>query len=139
QITKIGAPNLWGWLADRTTPRTTLFLATGIGALGGAALPYLIHMPGLPLWLHMIFWGGVITTIYTIGTIVLGHEHKEANLASATLAFVLMYGIGSIMGPTLSSEAIEAFGTQGLPWVMGLACAFTFVFTAWRTYRGHHQ
>ncbi len=128
-----------GWLADHINTRSVLLTATGIGAIGGIILPYLIGDAGWPLWAHMLFWGGVVTTIYTIATILLGREHKEANLANATLAFVMMYGIGSIIGPLITGEALERIGTQGLPWVMGLACAVTFVFTAWRTIKGHHQ
>lgn len=128
-----------GWLADHVSVRTVLLSATAIGAIGGIILPFLMFEPTYLLWVHILFWGGVITTIYTIATILLGREHRDANLANATLAFVMMYGIGSMAGPALTGEALERIGTHGLPWVMGLACAVTFVFTAWRTIRGHHQ
>lgn len=122
-----------GALADKFSPRFTVLLATGVGAAGGLVLPHLIGTPNMALWLHMFLWGGVMTTIYTCAIILLGHEHKAANLANATLAFQMMYGIGNIAGPVVASNAIDGIGTSAVPWVMGLACSVTFVFTAVRT------
>lgn len=127
-----------GALADRFSPRFTVLLATGIGAAGGLVLPHLIGTPNMALWLHMFLWGGIMTTIYTCAIILLGHEHKAANLANATLAFQMMYGTGNIVGPVVTGHGIEAIGTHAVPWVMGLACAVTFVFTGWRTIRRKH-
>lgn len=128
-----------GILADKFSPRFTVLLATGVGALGGLMLPVLISAAGWPLWLHMFVWGGIVTTIYTCAIILLGHEHKAANLANATLAFQMMYGTGNIIGPIVTGNAIETVGTSAVPWVMGLACSITFVFTAWRTARRKRQ
>jgi MFS family permease len=124
-----------GMMADRFSPRFTVLFATGVGAVGGVVLPHLITTAGMPLWLHMFMWGGIMTTIYTCAIIVLGHEHKAANLANATLAFQMMYGAGNIAGPIVTGHAIETVGISTVPWVMGLACGVTFVFTAWRTIR----
>lgn len=124
-----------GALTDIFSPRFTVLLATGVGAAGGLVLPHLIGHAGWPLWLHMFAWGGIITTIYTCAIILLGHEHKAANLANATLAFQMMYGMGNILGPIITGNAIETIGISAVPWVMGLACSVTFVFTAWRTLR----
>lgn len=128
-----------GALADKFSPRFTVLLATGIGAAGGVILPYLIIHAGWPLWMHMFAWGGIVTTIYTCAIILLGHEHKAANLANATLAFQMMYGTGNILGPLVTGNAIETVGISAVPWVMGLACSVTFVFTAWRTVRRKHR
>lgn len=127
-----------GWLADKTSPRFTVLLATGTGAAGAALLPQLIGAAGLPLWVYMFVWGGILTTIYTCAIIVIGHEHKAANLANATLAFQMMYGLGNIVGPAATGNAIEAFGTSAVPAMMGLACGASFVFTAMRTFRRKH-
>lgn len=127
-----------GALADRFSPRFTVLLATGIGAAGGLMLPQLITAAGWPLWLHMFVWGGIMTTIYTCAIILLGREHKAANLANATLAFQMMYGVGNIIGPMVTGHAIEIAGTVAVPAMMGLACAASFVFTGWRTFRRKH-
>lgn len=127
-----------GALADRFSPRFTVLLATGIGAAGGVVLPHLIATPGMALWLHMLIWGGIMTTIYTCAIILLGHEHKAANLANATLAFQMMYGLGNLFGPGITGHAIDTIGTSAVPWVMGLACTVTFVFTGLRTIRRKH-
>lgn len=124
-----------GALADKFSPRFTVLLATGVGAAGGLVLPHLIGAPNMALWLHMFIWGGIMTTIYTCAIILLGHEHKAANLANATLAFQMMYGMGNIFGPVVTAHGIETIGTSAVPWVMGLACAVTFVFTGWRSLR----
>lgn len=127
-----------GALADKFSPRFTVLLATGVGAVGGLILPHLIADAGWPLWTHMFVWGGIMTTIYTCAIILLGHEHKAANLANATLAFQMMYGAGNIIGPVVTGNAIDSIGISTVPWVMGLACAVTFVFTGWRTIRRKH-
>ncbi|MCH2547659.1 MAG: MFS transporter [Alphaproteobacteria bacterium] len=128
-----------GYLADKLSPRFTVLLATGVGAAGGMVLPYLISTPDISLWLYMFLWGGTMTTIYTCAIILLGHEHKAANLANATLAFQMMYGTGNIFGPIITANSIETIGTSAVPWVMGLACSITFVFTAWRSIKRKHQ
>ena len=127
-----------GALADKFSPRFTVLLATGVGAAGGLVLPHLIGTPSMALWLHMFIWGGIMTTIYTCAIILLGHEHKAANLANATLAFQMMYGAGNIFGPIVTSNGIETIGISAVPWVMGLACSVTFVFTGIRTLRRKH-
>lgn len=124
-----------GILADKYSPRFTVLLATGIGAVGGLGLPHLIGNAGWPLWAYMFVWGGVITTIYTCAIILLGREHKAANLANATLAFQMMYGAGNIIGPMAMGNAIDTVGTSAVPWGMGITCGVTFLFTAWRTWR----
>lgn len=128
-----------GMLADKFSPRFTVLLATSIGAIGGLGLPHLIGSAGLPLWAHMFIWGGIITTIYTCAIILLGREHKAANLANATLAFQMMYGAGNIIGPMAIGNAIDTIGTSAVPWGMGIACGVTCLFTAWRTWRKLHH
>lgn len=128
-----------GWMADKISAGYTLLAAAGIGIIGGIILPFLIGAgAGVHLWLHMLIWGGVVTTIYTIATVLIGAEHKGANLANATLAYGMMYGTGSMLGPTITSEALERIGTQGLPWVMAFTCGITFTFALWHTWRKKH-
>lgn len=120
-----------GWLADRIPVQRVLLMVSGIGAVGGMAVPSLLAGGTSPLlWAHMVFWGGTVTTIYTTALIQLGRLHQGASLASAGLTLVLFYGIGGMLGPTLAAYALEWHGTAGLPWLMALACGSCFVFTA---------
>lgn len=121
-----------GWLADRFSSRTALLLAAAVGIIGALLLPAVIHAPEWLRWGHVAVWGGMMITIYIVSMGLLGREHKEADLATATLAFILMYGIGGIAGPSLTGIAMERLGTQGFPLVLALACGVIFLFTAAR-------
>lgn len=119
---------LLGWLADRWNALNTLRLAAGINAAGAMLLPFFLPQADGLLWCYMLIWGGTIPTIYTLTSTCIGHRYQGDRLAHALLTFILMYGLGSLIGPNLTGWIIEHITGDALPWVMTLAYGLCLVF-----------
>ncbi len=115
-----------GWLADRWTAMNTLRLAAFINAGGALLLPVLLPDAGNMLWVYMLIWGGTIPTIYTLTSTCIGHRYRDEKLANAILTFVLMYGLGGLIGPYITGQVIAHITTHGLPVIMVLAYGICF-------------
>lgn len=117
---------LLGWLADRWTAMNTLRLAALINAGGALMLPLLLPKAGNMLWVYMLIWGGTIPTIYTLTSTCIGHRYRDEKLANAILTFVLMYGVGGLIGPYITGQTIAHITAHGLPAIMVLAYGICF-------------
>jgi MFS family permease len=111
-----------GWIADRTGWRRSLFAASLVTLLGALLLPFAIGAGG---WLYvlLIVWGGTTFAIYTLGLGLLGDRFPPGQMANASVALIMAYDIGSILGPTLSGTAIDLVGPEGLVAVIAIAAA----------------
>ncbi len=103
-----------GLLSDRMDRRHLLAYCGAFGVVGALLLiPLSSSFYGL---LTLLFvWGGVIAGLYTVGLTHLGARFTGADLASANAAFVLMYSLGQLVGPTTTGIALSAWGSAGLP------------------------
>jgi MFS family permease len=120
-----------GLLADRVDRRRLLFVIALVCSVISALLPVFSHTPAL-LIAALVAWGGVVAGLYTVGLIHLGSRLSGSDLASANAAFVLMYSVGMLAGPTLIGAGMDAWDPHGLTVV---AATFTFAyacFAAWR-------
>jgi MFS family permease len=115
-----------GWLADRTGWRRSLLAASLVTLLGALLLPFAIGGGG---WLYalLIVWGGTTFAIYTLGLGLLGDRFPRGQMAGASVALIMSYDIGSILGPTLSGMAIDLVGPEGLVAVIAIAAAVLLV------------
>ncbi|CAK0755424.1 MFS transporter, PPP family, 3-phenylpropionic acid transporter [Gammaproteobacteria bacterium] len=112
-ITRIIAPNVWGYVADRSGMRMPIVrLATGL-----AAANFLVV-----LWVHS-FWGlAVVMSLFTffwhaalpqMETIVIDH------LGAGRYGRVRLWGsVGFITVVLLVGPLLDRFGIQTLPWVL---------------------
>jgi hypothetical protein len=69
-----------------------------IGLAGSLALPFLIH-DWLLTAVILLFWGGSVAGLYTVGLAHLGDKLHGSDLASANAAFVFCYALGMLVGP----------------------------------------
>lgn len=111
-----------GLLSDHMKDRRTLlFIMAFIGLVGAATLPLLTHN-----WLLMavvlLFWGGCVSGLYTVGLSHLGSRLTGADLAAANAAFIFSYAVGTVAGPQVIGAAIDVAGMDGFAW----AIAFFF-------------
>ena len=109
-----------GWIADHVGRRAML-LACILATLAGAAL-----MPaavGAGHWLYplVFFLGGATFAIYTLGLGLLGDAYPTVQLASANVAFVMVYQVGSVCGPIFAGAAMDHFGPEGLAGIVAAA------------------
>jgi MFS family permease len=104
-----------GWLADRVN-RVGVLIGCGlVGILGAAALPFVAPGGGVPLYALLFVWGGLIAGLYTIGLSLLGQRYAGPELATANAAFVALYSLGMLAGPSTMGSGMDWMGPHGLP------------------------
>ena len=115
QLTKIGAPNLWGWLADRSGQRLRIIRA-------GNLLAAVVFLP--VFWIDQFwsmaallvsfsfFWNAVLAQFEVLTLQSLGRQSHRYSL-------VRLWGsVGFILAVLVLGEALDRFGTELLPWVL---------------------
>ena len=107
-----------GMLSDRISDRRTLlFIMAVIGLVGAMTLPLLAGN-----WLMMaavlLFWGGCVAGLYTVGLSHLGSRLTGADLAAANAAFIFCYAIGTVAGPQAIGATIDMTGNDGFAWAI---------------------
>jgi MFS family permease len=111
-----------GLLSDRIPDkRPLLAIMACMGLVGALALPWLVTnwivLGGL-----LLFWGGCVSGLYTVGLSHLGSRLHGPDLAAANAAFVFCYAVGTVAGPQAIGTAIDVAGTNGFAWA--IACFF---------------
>lgn len=111
-----------GMLSDRLGDRRRLLTGMAlIGFVGALALPVLASG-----WLTMaallLFWGGCVAGLYTVGLSHLGARLHGADLAAANAAFIFCYAVGTVAGPQAMGAAMDVAGNDGFAW--SIACFF---------------
>jgi Cyanate permease len=102
-----------GMLSDHLKDRRFLLsLMALIGLVGSLALPWLSEN-----WILMavvlLFWGGAVSGLYTVGLSHLGARLTGSDLAAANAAFVFCYAVGTVAGPQVIGAAIDISGVHG--------------------------
>ncbi|MED5239255.1 MAG: MFS transporter [Pseudomonadota bacterium] len=115
QLTKIGAPNLWGWLADRSGQRLRIIRA-------GNLLAALAFMPvfwvdtfwnmAFLLIAFSFFWNAVLAQFEVLTLQSLGDQaHRYSHVR-------LWGSVGFIVSVLVLGEVLDRAGTAFLPWVL---------------------
>ncbi|WP_163066571.1 MFS transporter, partial [Acinetobacter baumannii] len=58
---------------------------------------------------------GIVSALYTVGLTHLGSRFRDADLAQANAAFVVMYSAGLIIGPPMAGLGMDLWPPNGLP------------------------
>lgn len=128
-----------GMVSDRMTDRRTLLSVMAvIGMAGALTLPFLVERP-LLMGIVLLFWGGCVSGLYTVGLSHLGARLNGADLAAANAAFVFCYAVGTVAGPQAIGAAMDVTGTDGFAWSIvfffGLYVALSLVRMVFRPKR----
>lgn len=116
----------FGLLSDRMDRRRLLLGATLVGALGAASIPSAGN--GVPLYLLLFVWGGIIGALYTVGLAHLGARFGGGDLAAANAAFLILYTLGMTGGPPLVGAGMDLVGPPGFAWSLAVVfAAYAFV------------
>jgi len=107
-----------GLLSDRISDkRPLLTILAVVGLVGSLLLPLLIDN-----WMLMavilLFWGGSVSGLYTIGLGHLGQRLRGSDLAAANAAFIFCYAIGTIAGPLVIGTSIDIAGGNGFAYAI---------------------
>ncbi|WP_026612489.1 MFS transporter [Ensifer aridi] len=107
-----------GMLSDHVKDRRRILSAlTLIGFVGALFLPMLIESWFL-MALVLLFWGGCVSGLYTVGLSHLGSRLQGADLAAANAAFVFSYAVGTVAGPQVIGAAMDVTGNNGFAWAI---------------------
>lgn len=105
-----------GLLSDRLKDRRMLLAVLATIGLAGSLLLPAIAGNWLAMAAIMLFWGGCVSGLYTIGLSHLGSRLTGSDLAAANAAFVFCYAVGTVAGPQVVGAAIDMGGTAGFAW-----------------------
>lgn len=109
-----------GLLSDRMKDRRTMLgLMAFAGVCGTLALPFLVESWILVAAL-LLFWGGLVSGMYTVGLTHLGSRLKGADLVAANAAFIFCYAMGTIAGPQAVGISMDLAGTDGFAWSLAV-------------------
>ena len=111
-----------GWLADRFSRRYLLSWLAFATVAGCILLVWWIEGSTL-IWPMLFVWGAVAFGTYTIAMIDLGDRFSGALLLAGNSAFGVMWGLGGIIGPSVSGVAMDLVGPEGLPLTLGVVFA----------------
>lgn len=123
-----------GWIADRVDRQLVLALCALVGLIGAATLPVVVGIPVLR-YPSLFVWGGVIVGLYTVGLVLLGQRFSGPDLAAANAAFVMLYGVGALVGPPLVGTAMDIWEPHGFAAVFAFFCAAYLVLALYRWIR----
>ncbi len=129
-----------GLMSDRMKDRRTLLGLMALAGVGGTlALPLMVDSWLLVAGL-LLFWGGLVSGMYTVGLTHLGSRLTGADLVAANAAFIFCYALGTICGPQAVGAAMDIAGTDGFAWALAMffglyvvLYVFRFVFRAKQT------
>jgi MFS family permease len=107
-----------GLLSDRIKDKRPLLALMALtGFVGTMMLPVLVNnwilMAGL-----LLFWGGCVSGLYTVGLSHLGSRLTGSDLAAANAAFVFCYAVGTVAGPQVIGAAIDVAGNNGFAYAI---------------------
>jgi MFS family permease len=121
----------FGWLADKMD-RYVLLLICGIGILAGSiALPFAINQ-GMVMWVLLFCWGGFFSGLYTVIMTIVGQRFRGMELVVANIAIGILWGVGSLTGPSITGVAMDIWETNGFPIVFIGASAVFVLFASGR-------
>lgn len=113
--TKIIAPNLWGWLADRTGRRIAIIRGACLAALVGFAG---VLLPGGYWWMALVmmafsfFWNAALPQFEANTMSHLGAEtHRYPRIR-------LWGSVGFMLSVLVLGEAVDRLGAGIVPWVL---------------------
>lgn len=128
QLTKMGAPNLWGWLADRTGKRLRIIRAGNLLAaiiFAGVFFAEGFWSMLLVLAGFSFFWNAVLSQFEVITLETLGERSNRYSQ-------VRLWGsVGFIVAVVLVGLALDRFAVSIIPWVLLFSLWAIWACTLW--------
>ncbi|MCA0257405.1 MAG: MFS transporter [Proteobacteria bacterium] len=123
-----------GMISDRLGDRRPMLAVMAvIGFIGALCLPFL-HASWVLMALTLLFWGGSVSGLYTVGLAHLGARLKGSDLANANAAFVFCYAVGTVAGPQGIGTAMDISGNHGFAYAIALFFALYLVVSVVRLF-----
>ena len=103
-------------------------IACAAAGLAGTALaPFAVAVPAA-FYLLLLFWGGIVLGIYTLGLTFLGQRFQGPDLARANAGYVMSYAAGLLIGPAIEGVALDLWNPNGLMVALAVVIAAYLAF-----------
>ncbi|GAA0792568.1 MFS transporter [Marinobacterium sediminicola] len=124
-----------GWVCDRAKRSNVLLFILVLGAGACAANALVVDMEfGLRL-LALCVCMGLASTIYSIGVAITNDMMDSSQIIAASSGLMLSYGVGSVVGPLVSSSLMEYSGPEALFQTLASALVLMAAYTLYRQRR----
>ena len=122
-----------GRLSDRIDRRYVLAGMAAVAALDGLLL-FLVQ-PGSPAFLigMVVIYGSVANTLYPIAVAHANDFAAPEDFVKVSGGLLLLYGIGTIIGPTLGGPVMSAIGPYALFFVTAIAHVLITAYSIFRS------
>lgn len=116
-----------GRLSDRYNRRLVIAVVSLATAVCGLGMVFSTGFGGVPgLIAVAVLWGGFASTLYPLAVALTTDFVEPRQLLGTSAKLLLLYGLGMVAGPLLSSVLMGRLGPTGLFWtVAGAALALT--------------
>ena len=127
-----------GRISDYVDRRRVILGVLAVGTLLGLAMALAAYlMPGA-IWLMVLLampFVGLSLAVYPIGVAhLVDHIHKD-HLVAGSSGLLLLYGLGSFIGPALAGLGLQRLGGQALPAFFALVLLLSVLVVAWQLHR----
>jgi MFS family permease len=102
-----------GVLADRWSRIGVVVVAAAVTMILALSLGFFVS--SWLIWPVMLILGTAYFAIYTVALAIMGDKFEGPDLISGSAAFSVMWGVGGIVGPSLTGAAVDAFGIGAFP------------------------
>ena len=116
-----------GWLADKMN-RFGLLMICALGTAIGAYLLPIAMESRIMLWPLLFFWGSSFAGLYVVILTMVGQRFRGMDLAIANLSIGVVWGVGSLTGPSLTGVAMDVWDPEGFAIVFGVSSTLFLLF-----------
>ena len=121
-----------GRASDQMDRRLIMLLATAIGLIVSIIFVVLEPTTAIILFGLMFFFGGVLMPLYSL-VVAHANDHAAAGeFVETSSGLLIVYGVGSMIGPVIAGLLMDAVGRSGMFWTMILGYAIFAGFTGYR-------
>ena len=124
-----------GWLSDRFDRRWVLGVIAAVALLADISFILIPPSSGITAIMMGALFGAAIFAMYPV---LIAHANDHAAPEDALLtsgALLMVFGVGSMIGPTISGFLMNLIGAAGLFNTTLIAHALLFAYTIWRMTR----
>lgn len=124
-----------GWLSDKYDRRRVLIAVSALTALACLLAIPMAEIGITALYLAMFLIGGTALTIYGLSSAHTNDHLTPPQIVAASATMILVNGIGSIIGPVVSTGMMNMLGPWALFATMAVMYGSISVFGLYRTLR----
>lgn len=122
----------FGWLSDHLGRRATLAVMSALAVAASLLGLWADGHDSVMKLVASFLVGGFVFTLYAISAARTNDLVAAQNRVAAAAGLVLLFGLGSILGPIMSGHAVASLGTAGYFIVLALTMCVSLAATALR-------